>query len=78
MNLTQRYDALVHESGGTLPHQLKPFQLDTLLLLEAGRHVLVNVPTGQGKSLIPMTAARLMGGRENKTKICNPNLQAMP
>ena len=56
----------MQETGGVLPpqlKQLKPFQLDTLELMEERRHVLVSVPTGQGKTLVQLNAARLLGGK---------------
>ena len=63
MSIQQRWETLVQESGGSLPYQLKRFQLDTVTLLEDGRNVMVTVPTGQGKSLMQLHAARLMGGK---------------
>ena len=63
MNILERWASLSNECGGYLPTTLKPFQVETQTLLEAGRHVLVAVPTGQGKSLIQLTGSRLMGGR---------------
>lgn len=63
MSVAERYSALVQETGGVLPPQLKPFQLDTLELMEERRHVLVSVPTGQGKTLVQLNAARLLGGK---------------
>ena len=52
MSIPNRWDALVQESGGTLPSQLKQFQIDTQTLLEAGRHALVSAATGAGKTII--------------------------
>ena len=62
MNIQNRWTVLVQETGGALPRQLKPFQIDTFRLLEEGHHILVSVPTGQGKSNMQLHAARLMGG----------------
>jgi hypothetical protein len=64
MSIIQRWASLVAESGGFLPSELKRFQLDTQTMLERGTHTLVSVPTGQGKSLIQLNGARLMGGGE--------------
>ena len=62
MSISHRWEALVQASGGTLPSQLKPFQLDTQTLLEAGRHMLVSAPTGVGKTLIQLVGSTIMGG----------------
>ena len=62
MSVLSRYETLVQESQGALPRILKLFQYKTQILLESGRHVLVSVPTGQGKTLIQLIASRLMGG----------------
>jgi replicative superfamily II helicase len=64
MSIIQRWNILMQESGGSLPSQLKQFQLDTQTLLESGKNVLVSVPTGQGKSLIQLNSSRLMGGEQ--------------
>ena len=62
MSILVRWNSLVEESDGRLPRKLKPFQYDTISLLESGKNVLVTVPTGQGKSLIQLNASRIMGG----------------
>ena len=62
MSIPNRWDALVQESGGALPSQLKQFQIDTQTLLEAGRHTLVSVPCGAGKTIIQANGSRVMGG----------------
>jgi ATP-dependent helicase YprA (DUF1998 family) len=63
MNLREQWEGLVEETGGALPAQLKQFQVDTFQLIESGdKHVLVSVPTGQGKTLMMVNAARLLGG----------------
>ena len=62
MSIIDRWEALVQESGGALPSQLKQFQLDTQSLLESGRHALVAARTGAGKSLIMLNGARVIGG----------------
>ena len=49
MSVLSRYEKLVEESKNALPALLRPFQYQTQILLELGRHVLVSVPTGQGK-----------------------------
>ena len=61
-SILERYEKLVVESKGKLPQLLKEFQYDTQSLLEAGQHVLVSFPTAQGKSLIQLIGARVMGG----------------
>ena len=62
MSISFRYEALVQASGGILPTQLKPFQIDTQKLLEAGRHALVSAPTGVGKTIIQLLGSSIMGG----------------
>ena len=62
MSLLYRWNCLVQESGGTLPATLKPFQLDTVSLLAAGKSVLAAVPTGRGKTLIQLHGSRVIGG----------------
>ena len=62
MSVQSRWNAMVEASGGLLPRELKPFQLDTVTQLEAGCTVLVAVPTNKGKSLIQLHGARIMGG----------------
>ena len=64
MSIPNRWDALVQESGGTLPSQLKQFQIDTQTLLEAGRHALVSAATGAGKTIIQINGSRVMGGEQ--------------
>ena len=62
MSITYRWEALVQASGGILPTQLKPFQIDTQKLLEAGRHALVSASTGVGKTIIQLLGSSIMGG----------------
>ena len=64
MSITDRWDALVQESGGALPSQLKQFQIDTQTLLEAGRHALVSAATGAGKTIVQINGSRVMGGEQ--------------
>ena len=63
MSIQERWSSLVEASGGHLPKELKQFQVNTFSLLESRKDVLVVVPTGQGKSLVQLNAARLMGGK---------------
>ena len=63
MSIIKRWANIVEQSNGYLPLELKPFQLDTQMLLEEGRNVLVSVPTGAGKSLIQLNSSRIMGGK---------------
>ena len=64
MSIVERWNALVEESGGRLPKKLKPFQINTANLLQYRQDTLVVVPTGQGKSLMQLNVARLMGGEK--------------
>ena len=54
---------LVPTFGGGRMLLLFPCQVDTLKLLEAGRSVMVNVPTNAGKSLMQLNASRVFGGK---------------
>ena len=69
MSVVDRWTAIVNESGSVLPPQLKPFQMDTQTLLEAGRHTLVAAATGAGKSLVQLNGSRVMGGCINSIVI---------
>ena len=62
MSVLSRYEKLVEESKNALPALLRPFQYQTQILLELGRHVLVSVPTGQGKTQMQLITSPLMGG----------------
>ena len=62
MTVLSRYERLVDESKKALPALLRPFQYHTQILLESGRHVLVSVPTGHGKTQMQLIGSRLMGG----------------
>ena len=62
MSLLYRWNCLVQETGGHLPATLKPFQLETVTLLAAGKSVLAAVPTAQGKTLMQLHGSRVIGG----------------
>jgi superfamily II DNA or RNA helicase len=75
MPLRSLWQGRVAESGGTLPMELRNFQIDTYNLLTAGKHLLVSVPTGQGKTIMQLNLASLMGGEDDDTiKLSQPQL----